>query len=154
VKYVRETYPQIEKSYIQTGKLKYAVIDLPLESIHSAAFRGAEIVRCADEQGKYWEMRDRLFSNPQSIADAASHAAALGLDARRLDGCLASGKYAAGIRADMSQARNLGIEGTPSFLLAIPDAASGKMKPIHLITGARPFSSFQSMIDGVLADLK
>jgi predicted DsbA family dithiol-disulfide isomerase len=99
-------------------------------------------------------MRDRLFANPQSIADAASHAAALGLDSRKLDGCLASGKYAAGIRADMSQARNLGIEGTPSFLLAIPDAASGKLKPLSLMSGARPFSSFQSMIDKALADLK
>jgi predicted DsbA family dithiol-disulfide isomerase len=99
-------------------------------------------------------MRDRLFSNPQSIADAPSHAAALGLDARRLEACLASGKYAAGIRADMSQAQSLGIEGTPSFLLAIPDAASGKLKPIRLISGARPFSSFQSAIDAALADLK
>jgi protein-disulfide isomerase len=134
--------------------LKYAVIDLPLESIHSAAFRGAETVRCADEQGEYWEMRDRLFSYPQSIADAASHAAALGLDARKLEACLASGKYAAVIRADMTQAQSLGIGGTPSFLLAIPDAASGRLKPIRLITGARPFSSFQSTIDAALADLK
>lgn len=134
--------------------MKYAIIDLPLESIHSAAFRGAETVRCAGEQGKYWEMRDRLFANPQSITDAASHAAALGIDPKKLDGCLASGKYAAGILADMSQAQKLGIEGTPSFLLAIPDAASGKLKPIRLTTGARPFSSFQSMIDTALADLK
>jgi protein-disulfide isomerase len=134
--------------------LKYAIIDLPLESIHSSAFRGAETVRCADEQGRYWEMRDRLFANPNSIADAAGHAAALGIDAKKLDACLASGKYAGGIRADMSQAQSLGIEGTPSFLLAIPDAASGKMKPIRLITGARPFSSFQGMIDAALADLK
>ena len=134
--------------------MKYAIIDLPLESIHSAAFRGAETVRCAGEQGKYWEMRDRLFANPQSITDAASHAAALGIDPKKLDGCLASGKYAAGIRADMSQAQKLGIEGPPSFLLAIPDAASGKLKPIRLTTGARPFSSFQSMIDTALADLK
>lgn len=134
--------------------MKYAIIDLPLESIHSAAFRGAETVRCAGEQGKYWEMRDRLFANPQSITDAASHAAALGIDPKKLDGCLASGKYVAGIRADMSQAQKLGIEGTPSFLLAIPDAASGKLKPIRLTTGARPFSSFQSMIDTALADLK
>ena len=99
-------------------------------------------------------MRDRLFANPRAIADAASHAAALGIDAKKLEACLATGKYAAVIRADMSQAQSLGIEGTPSFLLAIPDAASGKMKPIRLITGARPFSSFQSMIDTALADLK
>ena len=67
---------------------------------------------------------------------------------------MASGKYAAVIRADMSQAQSLGIGGTPSFLLAIPDAESGKLKPIRLITGARPFSSFQSTIDAALADLK
>ncbi len=54
--------------------MKYAIIDLPLESIHSAAFRGAEMVRCSGEQGKYWEMRDRLFANPRAIDDAAGRA--------------------------------------------------------------------------------
>ena len=136
---------------MQTGKLKYAILDFPLESIHSAAFRGAEMVRCADEQGKYWEMRDRLFANPQTITNTASHAAAVGLDAKRFDACLASDKHAAGIRSDMSMAQSAGIEGTPSFILATTDTATGKLKPLKLITGAQPFANFKAQIDAALA---
>jgi protein-disulfide isomerase len=128
------------------------VIDLPLESIHGAAFRGAETVRCAGEQGKYWEMRDRLFANPQTITQAASHAAAVGIDAGRLGACLDSGKFADGIRSDMSLAQSAGIEGTPSFILAVTDAATGKLKPLRLITGAQPFTNFKALIDAALAE--
>jgi protein-disulfide isomerase len=110
------------------------------------------MVRCAGEQGKYWEMRSRLFANPQALPDAASHAAAVGIDARRFDTCLASGKFAGDIRSDMSMAQAAGIEGTPSFILATTDAATGKVKPLRLITGARPFASFQSLIDGALTE--
>jgi protein-disulfide isomerase len=132
--------------------LKYAIIDLPLESIHGAAFRGAEMVRCAGEQGKYWEMRDRLFSNPQTIAQAASHAAAVGLDGARFDACLGSGKFAADIRKDMAQAEAAGVGGTPSFFLAVADPATGKLKPVRFMTGAQPFANFQAQIEAALAE--
>ncbi len=131
--------------------MKYAVIDLPLESIHSAAFRGAEMVRCAGEQGKYWEMRTRLFSNPQTITDSASHGAAVGLDTKRFGACVESGKFAADIRADMAQAQALGIEGTPSFFLAATDPSTGKLKPVRMLTGAQPFANFKAAIDAALA---
>jgi protein-disulfide isomerase len=135
--------------------LKYAVIDLPLESIHTAAFRGAAMVRCAGEQGKYWEMRMRLFGNPQALSNpTATHAAAVGVDARRLDACLESDQVAAAVRRDMALAQGIGIEGTPTFVLGVTDAATGKLKPVRLLTGARPFSSFQGMIDLALADLE
>jgi len=126
------------------------VVDLPLESIHSAAFRGAEIVRCSGDQGKYWEMRDRLFANPQTLTQAASHAAAVGIDAKQLDACLASGKYTEGIRSDMAMAQSAGIGGTPSFILATDDPATGKLKPLRLITGAQPFGNFKALIDAAL----
>ena len=73
-------------------------------------------------------------------SDTASARGCIGARREKAGGCCAC---AAVIRADMSQAQSLGIGGTPSFLLAIPDAASGKLKPIRLITGARPFSSFE-----------
>jgi protein-disulfide isomerase len=132
--------------------LKYAIIDLPLESIHSAAFRGAEMVRCAGEQGKYWEMRDRLFSNPLGVAQTASHVAAVGLEAGKFDACLASGKFAADIRKDMDQAQAAGVQGTPSFFLAITDPTSGKLKTVRFITGAQPFANFKALIDAALAE--
>jgi protein-disulfide isomerase len=132
--------------------LKYAIVDLPLESVHSAAFRGAEMVRCAGDQGKYWEMRDRLFANPQTIAQTASHAAAVGLDARSFDACLASGKFAADIRKDMAQAEAAGVQGTPSFFIAATDPATGRLKPVRFLTGAQPFANFKAQLDAALAE--
>ena len=134
--------------------MKYAIIDLPLESIHSAAFRGAQMVRCAGDQGKYWEMRDRLFSNPQAIADTASHVAAVGLDRGRFDACLASERFAADIRKDMAQAEDVGVQGTPSFFLAVADPATGKLKSVRFLTGAQPFANFKAQIDAVLGEQK
>src|SRR5206468_2296125 len=65
-RYARETYAQIEKEYIATGKVKYVLLDLPLESIHKFAFKAAQVANCAGEQGKYWEMHDRLFANQET----------------------------------------------------------------------------------------
>src|SRR6184192_654786 len=48
-RHVRETYPQLEKEYIQTGKVKYVFRDLPLESIHKNAFKASEAAHCAGE---------------------------------------------------------------------------------------------------------
>jgi protein-disulfide isomerase len=110
------------------------------------------MVRCAAEQGKYWEMRMRLFGNPQTLTDIPAHVSALTLDGRKFDACMASEKYAPEIRRDQALAQQLGIEGTPTFFLAVTDSATGKLKPFRLLSGARPFSSFQSMIDSALAD--
>jgi protein-disulfide isomerase len=111
------------------------------------------MVRCSGEQGKYWEMRDRLFANPQTIAQTASHAAAVGLDSRRFDACVSSGKFADDIRKDMAQAQAAGVEGTPSFFLAVTDPATGKLKPVRFASGAQPFANFKAQIDAVLAEL-
>jgi protein-disulfide isomerase len=137
---------------VQSGKLRYAVLDFPLESLHSAAFRAAEIVGCAEEQGKYWEMRERLFANPQTVTQVSIHAVALGLDATRMDACLAARRPDPDIRKDMSVAAAVGVEGTPSFLLATTDSATGKLKPFRLIVGAQPFENFKKQIDAALAE--
>lgn len=126
------------------------MFDLPLESIHSLAFRAALASRCAGEQGKYWEMRARLFANPQTIDQAAGHAAAVGVDRARFDACMAAGRVAEEIRRDMAQAQAAGVTGTPTFMLATTDAR-GRLKVQRVISGAQPFANFQSQIDALLA---
>ena len=98
-------------------------------------------------------MRDRLFANPQTITQTASHAAAVGLDPGRFDACLGSEKVSEDVRTDMAQAHAAGVEGTPSFFLAVADPVTGKLKPVRLITGAQPFSNFKAQIDAALAEL-
>jgi predicted DsbA family dithiol-disulfide isomerase len=97
-------------------------------------------------------MRERLFNNPQAIGQVSLHAVALGLDAQRMDACLAARRSEPAIRSDMNVAAAAGIEGTPSFLLARTDSATGKLKPIRLIVGAQPFENFRKQIDAALAE--
>jgi protein-disulfide isomerase len=150
-RHTRDTDPQIEKEYVQTGKLRYVFFDMPLESIHRQAFKAAEASRCAGEQGKYWEMHERLFANQQALEPATPHAKALGLDVPRFDACMSTGKFAGAIRTDMAAAEKLGINSTPSFLLATTDPNDPtRVKGLSLVRGAQPFGSFKLEIDKAL----
>jgi protein-disulfide isomerase len=151
-RHVRDTYPQIEKDYIATGKLKYVMLDMPLESMHKFAFKAAEAANCAGEQGKYWEMHDRLFANQQTIDSWTAHAEAVGLDVPRFEACLNSGQQAAEIRRDIAQAQMAGITGTPGFFLAATDPASSKVKTLRSIKGAVPYAMFKAQIDALLQE--
>ena len=151
-RHVRDTDPQIVKEYVDTGKMRYAFFDMPLENIHKSAFKAAEATRCAGDQGKYWEMHDRLFANQQTLEPWGAHAKALDLGVTMFDACVNSGKYANAVRADMATAQQLGINGTPSFLVAATDPSDPKMvKGLALIRGAQPFGAFKMEIDKALA---
>jgi protein-disulfide isomerase len=151
-RHVRDTDPQLEKEYVQTGKVQYLFFDMPLENIHKLAFKAAEASRCAGEQGKYWEMHDRLYANQRALEQWSAHAKALGLDVTRFEGCMNTGKFAGAIRSDMATAQKLGINGTPAFLVAATDPNDPKkVKGLALIRGAQPFGVFKMEIDRALA---
>jgi protein-disulfide isomerase len=59
--------PQLDREYIQTGKVKYVFRDFPLSS-HKQAFKAAEAANCAGEQGKFWQMHARLFENQGALS--------------------------------------------------------------------------------------
>jgi protein-disulfide isomerase len=152
-RYVRDTYPQIERDYIQTGKIRYLVRDLPLESIHPLAQKAAEAAHCAGEQGKYWEMHARLFANQRELGrpDLTKHAQALGLDAEAFDACVDTGKMTARIRDDLAEAQKLQATGTPTFFLGVADPTdTSKIKATKLV-GAQPYPAFKAAIERLLS---
>jgi protein-disulfide isomerase len=151
-RHVRDTAPQLDKEYVSTGKLRHVFMDLPLESIHSVAFKAAEGAKCAGEQGKYWEMHDRLFGNQNKLQQLTPHAEAIGLDVQKFDICMNSGRQAAAIRQDMAEAQKAGVTGTPTFFLAYTDPTSSKIKTVRRLTGAQPFAAFKAEIDKLLAE--
>lgn len=123
--------------------------------IHKLAFNAAMASHCAGEQGKFWEMHDRLFQNQQALEPWSHHAEAIGLDVAEFKACMSSGKYAGRIRRDMYVAQQIGATGTPSFVLAITDPENPlKVKGVAFIRGAQPFSTFRSQIDQALATLE
>ena len=140
-RFYNDAYAQINEQYVKTGKVKIIYRDFPL-SFHPEAQKAAEASECAGEQGKFWEMHDKLFENQASLSAAnyKAWAVELGLDAGAFNTCLDSGKMAQETQKDMLDGQKAGIRGTPGFLV------NGKV-----VSGAQPFAVFAAIIDEALA---
>ncbi len=152
-RHVRETMPEIERAYVRTGKVKYVFRDFPLEAIHPQAFHAAEAARCAGEQGKFWEMHDRLFtySNALGKEDLIAHAEALGLNLQRFRQCLEGRRFAERVRRDLSEGRRAGVRGTPSFFVGFAEPG-GKVRVVRVLRGAQPYEAFRQTIEELLRE--
>jgi len=153
-RHFRDTQPQIDNDYVKTGKIRYVLREFPLEAIHPLAFKAAEAANCSGEQGKYWEMHDRLFGSQNALAadQLPSHAQAVGLDAAKFKACLDSGKYAAKVRKDLTDAQKVGVTGTPTFFLGLTDSKGSEIKAVRKIVGAQNYAAFKAALDSLLAD--
>ncbi|HEX4388924.1 MAG TPA: thioredoxin domain-containing protein [Steroidobacteraceae bacterium] len=144
-----ETFPLIKKNYIDTGKVRFIVRDLPLE-FHSSARPAAEAAHCAAEQGKFWEMHEALLSGADPLANGGidKRAKAVGLDLTRLHECMRGARYEAAIAANAAAADSLGLNGTPAFVL-------GRVENGVLVgevgAGAQPYVAFDEAIKELLA---
>ena len=149
-KFHGNTYPQLKKDFIDTGKVRFISRDLPL-SIHKQAFPAARAARCAGEQNKFWDMRNVLSSNPKNLGEAelGQYAGNLGLDAEQFQACLESGKHDAAIRRDEVDARSIGISGTPAFIVG-RSPRGALFEGVH-ISGAQPYAVFAAKINKLLA---
>jgi protein-disulfide isomerase len=141
---------------VKTGKLRYVVRDFPLEAIHPQAFKAAEAAHCAGDQGKYWEMSERLFANPRALgsAELPNHARAVGLDLAAFQPCLDSGKHAGHVRRALADGQKAGVRGTPTFFLGVVEGSDAKVKVLRILRGAQPFAGFKAAIDAALAEQK
>ena len=151
-RYARETMRALDIEYVATGKVRYVLMDFPLQ-IHPAAPKAAEAGHCAGEQGKYWEMHDRLFENQRNLApaDLAGYAQALALDPLKFSECLDSGRYRARVKNGLTVGQQAGVTATPTFFLGIVDADGTTIKAVQAIRGAQPLPAFRSAIDKALS---
>ncbi len=146
VKFYKDTLPQIKEKYIDTGKVRFVYRDFPL-SFHKAAVPAALISECAAEQGGdevYFQMHDKVFDTILSGFDEdelIAYAVELGIDETELRTCLEDEAMEAEIYKDMADAQSAGISGTPGFLV------NGQV-----LSGAQPFSSFESIIEDELSN--
>jgi protein-disulfide isomerase len=155
-RYLRQTWPQLERDYVKTGKMKLVLRDMPLESIHPLAFKAAEATHCAGKQGKFWEMHDLLFANQNALArkDLSTHAQTLALDVAAFDQCMDSNSTAPRIRTDLADSEKAGARGTPTFYLGLTDANGTQVKAVRIIRGAQSYASFKDAIENLLASAK
>ena len=116
--------------------------DFPL-AMHENAHLAAEAAGCAQEQGRYWEYRARLFSHQQQLRrdDLVDHAAAVGLDRKAFQACLSSGRRTAEVDHDVDDATALGLSGVPAFFV------NGRY-----LAGAQPEDAFVRLIEEELGN--
>ncbi|KAA0255637.1 DsbA family protein [Acidobacteria bacterium ACD] len=139
-KFDTETFPQLKKEYIDTGKVRFAYRHYLLP-FHSNAPKAAEAVACARDQGKSWELIDAIFNDQKNItvADLKKKAASLSIKSSQFERCLDSGEKKAEVDKDQSDGTTAGVSGTPTFFV------NGKR-----LVGAQPFSQFKAVIEAEL----
>ncbi len=86
--------------------------------------------------------------------DLSSYAKAIGLNLPVFEGCLDNGKHVKEIRKDIASAVDVGIRGTPTFLLGYTESDPSKAKAVRMLRGAQPYRQFQQAFDQLLASKK
>ncbi len=155
-RYFDQTYPQLKKDYVDTGKMKIIYRDLPL-SFHQNAHKEAEAANCAREQGgdaAYFKFHDEMFTKTTSngtglsLEQLPTLAGNVGLNGSILKQCLDSGKYKDEVDKDLADASKIGADGTPTFFIG--KSESGTTITGTKIVGAQPLSAFKEIIDPLL----
>jgi len=134
---------QIREQLVTTGRLRYVFLDFPMEAKHPLAPQAAAAARCAEEQGRYWEMRNTLYRNQKALHELflVEHAKSAGLDETAFTECLDSGRHDAAIREDILVGQSLGIRGTPTFFLGIN--RGDEITLVRKIQGTQPYEVFE-----------
>lgn len=152
-RFYEQVESQLREQYIKTGKVRFAYRDFTLHDKLEPAFA----TRCADEQGKYWEYRDKLFEDrlvldnrddvkgedvnalfvPENLKRLARE---LGLNGSKFDACLDSGKYAEAVAVEQDVRILKKLNGTPTTFV------NGRV-----VNGAQPFEEIAKVIDEELA---
>jgi protein-disulfide isomerase len=147
-RFAATTFPELRRRYIDTGKLRFTSRDLPLP-MHAFALPAAVAARCAGEQGRFWDYREKLFASQSRLGTEpyGQLAGELGLDFERFEACRKDGRQAANVRADAQLARRSGIGSTPSFVIG--RIVDGEFQG-EIVNGAQPFPVMAARIDALL----
>jgi len=153
-RHTTQVLPEIIKNYVDTGKVKYILREFPLISLHPNAPKSSMAALCANDQGKYWEMHDKIFENPKKYApsDFKAYAESLALDVAVFENCMTGNKYSKRVDDDISAGLKLGVSGTPSFFFGRSDSGdANKIRATKFLRGAQPYPQFKLAIDELLS---
>jgi protein-disulfide isomerase len=140
---VGPTVAEIMKNY--GDKVKFVWRDKPLP-MHPDAPLAAEAAREALKQkgpDAFWKFHDKMFANQQKIKreDLEGYAKEIGLDMDKFKSALDNRTHKAAVEADDKAGTEVGISGTPAFLV------NG-----FYVSGAQPYPKFKKLIDRALND--
>lgn len=120
------TGPDVMQRLVATGEVAFRFFDLPLIDIHPNSVAAHNAAHCSNEQGKFWEMHDKLFGgqdewntqatrNPKRVF--TRYAGTIGLDVAKWEECYDSERMLPVINANRLEAARLRISSTPTFII-------------------------------------
>ncbi|MFL5619063.1 MAG: thioredoxin domain-containing protein [Gemmatimonadaceae bacterium] len=138
------TLKQVEQKFGDKVRIVYR--QFPLTNIHPFAFKAAEASLCANEQGKFWQLHDVMFADQKklSVSDLKQTARSLGMDGKKFDGCLDSGRYVEQVQNDQKEGSRVGVTGTPAMFI----------NGVSVEGGAVPYSVLEAAIQKELESRK
>ena len=152
--FTKDTEQALLDQYVATGKVLFTYHTVG-QFIGPESSRSAEAAYCAGDQEKFWEYHDYVLGNQRgenagwfSDRRLGAFAEALGLDMSKFNSCLNNGAYRNKVLQDLTDARDLGIQSTPTFIISYE---AGGQTVTDTIKGAEALSSFQQKLDAALA---
>ncbi len=145
--FFKDFWPAIQEEYVETGKVKFTFLNLPLISIHAHAAEAHEYAMCAAAQDQFWAMHDRLFETQETwspMADATPYcvtlAGQLALDRAAFTQCIESGSVRSIVANDVRLANQNGLSSTPTFIVE-----GGALR------GNPPLDTWRAILDSIYA---
>jgi protein-disulfide isomerase len=131
------------------GQVAWVFRHFPIAEIHPRAPKEAEASECAAGLGgeaKFWEYLDRLYEitpsnnrlDPAELPRIAQH---VGLERASFGQCLASGRHAARVAANVADAQAAGAPGTPYTVIVAPNGKT------YEVVGNQPVEVLKLVID-------
>lgn len=149
------TEPDVRERIVKAGLASYHYYDFPLPMHHNTQ-PASNAAACADEQGKFWEMHDKLYTrqdkwgmnefggdvvdNPKDVFKG--FAGEVGLNVQQWEQCYDSRKYQARVDANYAEGIRRKVNSTPTFFI------NGKM-----VSGARSYDEIRAVVDSARAAL-
>lgn len=138
------TEPDVRTRIVEAGLASFTFYDFPLPQ-HRNTMAAHNAAACADDQGRFWQMHDRIFmgqaewntqatSNPKPIFEG--YASDVGLNVGVWETCFDSRKHQGRVMANMAEGERRRVGSTPTFIIGT------RMYP-----GALPYDMIRALVD-------
>jgi protein-disulfide isomerase len=145
--YCQSTAPTLKRIAEKFGdQVNIVYRQYPIPSLHPYATKAAEASLCANDQGKFWQLHDAMFEDQKklTVSDLKATARRLGIDGKKFDSCLDTGRYVEQVQNDQREAQRVGVTGTPAMFI----------NGVSVDGGAVPYATLESLIQKELARVK
>jgi protein-disulfide isomerase len=153
-KRVQVTLEKIRKKYSNEVQFGYRHFPLPF---HKEAQGLAQAVECARDQGKFWELQNLFYentSNSMNDKEVLDMAKISGIEnVRDFESCWRNGKYEERVQNDIRDGVDLGIQGTPTFILGDYDSKTRTISG-EMFSGAVSEEKFIQVIEKYLSSTR